>query len=189
MKEYKVYMYENNINHKKYIGQTCVSLSYRAGINGKRYKNSRHFYNAIEKYGWENFTASILEDKLTKEQAVIREQYYINLYKTKDENYGYNIRDAGSKGALSLETRKKLSEAQSGEKHHNYNKGKRIRCVNTGEIFANANRAVEWCVGGDRNHIRQVANHSTRLKTNGRHPITGEPLKWEFVDEEATYND
>ena len=41
---------------------------------------------------------------------------------------------------------------------------------------------------GDRNHIRQVANHSTKLKTNGKHPITGERLKWEFVEEEATYN-
>lgn len=36
---YKVYMYKNNINQKKYIGQTCLSLSQRAGKNGIKYNN------------------------------------------------------------------------------------------------------------------------------------------------------
>lgn len=187
-KDYKIYMYENITNHKKYIGQTCLSLSQRAGKNGIKYKNCIYFYKAIQKYGWENFSSIILEEGLTLEEANQKEQEYINLYNTQNENYGYNLRDAGSQGHLANSTKQKISNSIKGTQHPNYGKGKKIRCVNTGQIFDNANRAAEWCINGDRNHIRQVANHSTRLKTNGKHPITGESLKWEFVEEEATYN-
>lgn len=185
---YKIYMYENLINHKKYIGQTCLTISQRAGKQGIKYKNCDYFYKAILKYGWDNFKCSILADNLTLEEANLQEQYFINLYQTQNHSYGYNLRDAGSQGHLSEETKSKISKALSSIGNPNYGKGKKIRCVNTGEIFDNANRAAEWCAGGDRNHIRQVANHSTKLKTNGKHPITGEKLKWEFVEEEATYN-
>lgn len=187
-KDYKIYMYENIANHKKYIGQTCLSLSQRAGKNGIKYKNCIYFYKAIQKYGWENFSSIILEEGLTLEEANLKEQEYINLYNTQNENYGYNLRDAGSQGHLANSTKQKISNSIKGNQHPNYGKGKKIRCINTGQVFDNANRAAEWCVNGDRNHIRQVANHSTRLKTNGKHPITGESLKWEFVEEEATYN-
>ena len=175
-KRYKIYMYENLINHKKYIGQTCLTLSQRAGKQGNRYKNCDYFYKAILKYGWNNFKSSILASNLTLEEANLKEQYFINLYQTKNHLYGYNLRDAGSQGRLSKETKLKISKALSSTGNPNYGKGKKIRCVNTGEIFDNANRAAEWCVNGDRNHIRQVANHSTKLKTNGKHPITGERL-------------
>ena len=186
--KYKVYMYENLINHKRYIGQTCLSLSQRAGKQGIKYKNCDYFYKAILKYGWNNFSSSILASNLTLDEANKKEQYFIDLYKTQNPDLGYNLRNAGSNGALNLETKEKISQSISGINNPNYGKGKKIRCINTGEIFDNANRAVEWCIDGDRNHIRQIANHSTRLKTNGKHPITGERLKWEFVEEEATYN-
>ena len=180
-------MYENVLNHKKYIGQTSQTLSQRAGKNGEKYKNCTYFYRAILKYGWDNFKSSILEENLTFDEANEKEQYYIDLYNTQNEDCGYNLKNGGSNGQLSLATKQKISESIKGNKHPNYNKGKKIRCINTGEIFDNASRAAEWC-GGDRNHIRQIANHSTRLKTNGKHPKTGEPLKWEFVNEkEATY--
>ena len=185
---YKIYMYENNINQKKYIGQTCLSLSQRAGKNGIKYKNCIYFYKAIQKYGWNNFSVKILEDNLTLEEANMKEQQYINFYNTKNKNYGYNLRDGGSHGHLAETTKEKISNSLKSINNPNYGKGKKIRCINTGEIFDNASRAAQWCINGDRNHIRQVANHSTRLKTNGKHPITGESLKWEFVDNaEATY--
>ena len=181
-------MYENKINHKKYIGQTCLDLAKRAGAEGKFYKKCSYFYSAIKKYGWNNFVPSILEENLTLEDANKREQFYINLYNTQNAEKGYNLRDAGSKGKLAQSTKIKISQAFSGNKHPNYNKGKKIRCVNTGQVFENATRAAEWCLHGDRNHIRQIANHSTKLKTNGLHPITKEKLTWEFVvdNKEAT---
>lgn len=188
MNIYKIYMYENKINHKKYIGQTCSSLYQRSGKEGKKYKNCVAFYQAIQKYGWNNFSVKILESNLTLEEANLKEQEYINLFNTQNKQFGYNIRNASSQGTLSEETKEKISKSLSGEKHPNYGKGKKIRCINTGQIFDNASRAAEWCKGGDRNHIRQVANGKGRLKTNGKHPITGEPLRWEFIGKEAIYN-
>lgn len=41
-RRYKVYVYTNKINGKKYVGQTCQSLEYRAN-NGRGYKRCLHF--------------------------------------------------------------------------------------------------------------------------------------------------
>ena len=189
MNKYKIYMYENIINHKRYIGQTCSSLAQRAGKNGIKYKNCIYFYKAIQKYGWDNFQSYILEQNLSLDQANQKEQYWIDYYQTKDLNKGYNLKNGGSNGSLSEETKQKISNSLKGINNPHYGTGKKIRCINTGEIFDNASRAAQWCINGDRNHIRQIANHSTRLKTNGKHPITKEPLSWEFITEsEATYN-
>lgn len=73
---YKIYKYTNLINGKIYIGQTKNSLEKRA-LNGTNYKGSRYFYNAIQKYGWNNFIPEILEDGLSLDKANIREEYYI----------------------------------------------------------------------------------------------------------------
>ena len=47
---------------KKYIGKTKTSLKERAKNNAKGYKGCPVFYNAIQKYGWENFEVEILEE-------------------------------------------------------------------------------------------------------------------------------
>ena len=93
---YKVYIYINKINGKKYVGQTGNSLELRAGKNGYGYKKCIHFYNAIQKYGWENFEPYIIYDNLTKDEADKFEIQLISLLKTMDENYGYNITSGGS---------------------------------------------------------------------------------------------
>ena len=52
---YCIYMHRNKINNKKYIGQTKQEPpSKRWGKDGIGYKDSSHFYNAIQKYGWNN---------------------------------------------------------------------------------------------------------------------------------------
>ena len=58
MKKYIVYAYISPSN-KRYIGQTCNSLRVRAA-NGEGYKACPKFYQAIKKYGWKNFSVSIL---------------------------------------------------------------------------------------------------------------------------------
>lgn len=88
-------MHINKINQKRYIGITREKPEYRWGKNGKRYIASPHFYNAIQKYGWDNFEHVIYKENLTKNEAFDMERNLIKEYKTTDENYGYNISEGG----------------------------------------------------------------------------------------------
>ena len=107
---YKIYKYTNNVNNKIYIGQTKNSLKRRAGAKGENYKESRIFWNAINKYGWENFKGEILIDNLTIEEANEYETYYIKYYNSTDRNIGYNLDYGGNNKTTSLESCKLISE-------------------------------------------------------------------------------
>lgn len=94
MKEFIVYMHENKINHKKYIGITCQKPTQR-WRGGKGYKIGL-FKKAIDKYGWNNFNHIVLYEHLTKEEACLKEQELIKQYNTMDTNYGYNLCEGGN---------------------------------------------------------------------------------------------
>lgn len=113
---------------KRYVGQTGRSPEERWN-NGKGYltkKNNSYlqpaFSRAILKYGWENFEHQIIANNLTKEEADTFEKLLINKLNTMDAQYGYNLREGGSNGGLSEETRKRISESTKGEKSHMYGK-------------------------------------------------------------------
>ena len=95
-KQYKIYAFTNIENGKKYVGMTCQTLSERSGSNGVRYKRCRTFYNAIKKYGWNNFDGEILLDNLTKDEAEIKEKEMIKILKTQDPNFDYSVAEGGS---------------------------------------------------------------------------------------------
>ena len=75
---------------KKYIGKTKTSLKERAKNNAKGYKGCPAFYNAIQKYGWENFEVEILEE-VPLDVIDDAEVEYILLYDTSNKEIGYNI--------------------------------------------------------------------------------------------------
>ena len=117
--EYKVYVHVNKINGKIYIGQTKQTLEQRYK-NG--YEHCRHFWNAIQKYGWDNFEHIILVDNLSIDMANIIEEELIKKYNTTNHNNGYNMKSGGLNHIPSEETRKLMSKAHKGEKHWNYGK-------------------------------------------------------------------
>lgn len=90
-RKYKIYVYTNKVNGKKYVGQTSRFLRERAGKNGCQYNKSSRFWNAIQKYGWDNFSPEILYDNLTKDEADELEIKTISDLQTTDDKYGYNI--------------------------------------------------------------------------------------------------
>ena len=120
---------------KVYIGITGKKPEQR-WQHGNGYKKNPFFYNAIVKYKWENFKHEILMDNLSKSEAIDLEKFFIFLYKSKDNKYGYNctyggdgvsgfkhtedakrkIGIASSLRKRSIETRKKISEAHKGKK-------------------------------------------------------------------------
>jgi group I intron endonuclease len=114
-RDHKIYKYTNKINGKVYIGRTCQTLEARASGNGKGYKCCTYFYNAIQKYGWENFEGEIIEEGLNDEEAGKRELYWISEFDSTNREKGYNLRDSDYR-TYKDETRKKISDANLGRK-------------------------------------------------------------------------
>lgn len=121
---YCVYMHTNKINGKKYVGQTKMKPEERWGRKGHRYKECTHFFNAIKKWGFDNFEHEIVYSGLSHTEANKKEQELIELYNTRNSKYGYNLREGGSNGGLSEESKKKLSVSRKGKykgkDHHFY---------------------------------------------------------------------
>lgn len=86
---YIVYAHVNKQNGKSYIGITNRSPIIRWGKEGNGYKSQPKFYQAIQKYGWGEFTHLILAENLTEEEALDLETYYIKEYNSIQN--GYNI--------------------------------------------------------------------------------------------------
>lgn len=123
-------------NGKIYIGQTSQKINKRWRHDGTGYKKQKYFYNAILKYGWDNFEHTIIADNLTQSEANWLEKYLIRFYQSDTRECGYNLCEGGStcKGVhrseefkshlskinkgkkLSEEHRRKISESQKGKK-------------------------------------------------------------------------
>ncbi len=105
---YIVYVHTTPVG-KKYVGITCNRPAER-WKRGRGYE-SQLFYNAVEKYGWDNIRHEILFENLTKEEAEKKEIELIASYKSNDRRYGYNIDNGGNANRkLSDETKRKISE-------------------------------------------------------------------------------
>ena len=169
-----IYKVENLIDGKIYIGLTTSKYGFKGryhgeGIQGmyKYYKNrkdrgfnyNRHLYYAIEKYGFDNFKVTeIFDVAFSKEELDIKEKTYIALYKSTQEEYGYNLDLGGSCGKHSEITKKRIGESNKGRKlsqeqieilrkshlgisaEWNY---KKIICLNTNETFNSLTEASE----------------------------------------------
>ena len=79
--DYKIYVHVNKVNGKIYIGQTkSENLNRRWNTDGSGYKTNTHFWNAIQKYGWDNFNHVVLIEDLSLEEANLIEEELIKKY-------------------------------------------------------------------------------------------------------------
>ena len=118
-----------------YIGITH-DICKRWRGNGCAYKSNLHFWQAIQKYGWDGFQHEIIYENISHEEACQREIELIAKYNACDRLYGYNKSPGGDSPLvihcggdhhffgkhLSKEHRQKLSEAKKGEHHPWYGK-------------------------------------------------------------------
>lgn len=117
-RKWTVYVHENKINGKMYVGITSQIPKYRWGKNGFRYSknDNAYFYNAIKKYGWDNFNHIIIAGGLTKEEANDFERTLIKELSLTNRSYGYNIQNGGCLcGVHSDEVKEKLSKMKKGK--------------------------------------------------------------------------
>ena len=152
-----VYCHQNRINGKKYIGITSRKPENRWGQFGQNY--GFYFGNAIAKYGWDNFEHYVIYSGLTKDEAVMFEQYFIEEFNTKNTLFGYNL-TAGGDGMLSPssltlvklskihkghkvseETRRKLSESNKGKHNASDETRAKISARNKGKVISAETRA------------------------------------------------
>ena len=81
-------------NGKMYVGITSKSNpELRWGVGGKSYFKNKHFWNAIQKYGWDNIIHIVVAHNLTVDQACRLEAYLIDKYDS--FNNGYNQTTGG----------------------------------------------------------------------------------------------
>lgn len=95
-----IYVLCNTINQKVYVGQTVQVIDKRLERHKSNAKLgcSEPIYNAIRKYGWENFKSFIIyqtSEVSTREEIFKelndKEVYYIDYFKSTDKKHGYNI--------------------------------------------------------------------------------------------------
>lgn len=175
---------------KVYIGITSDKPTHR-WWRGKGYRSNPYFTAAVNKYSWDAFEHTIIRSGLTKEQAEIAEIAAIRHYKARDKRYGYNLAKGGKLSALSAESRKRVSEANTGRANKNRGtcqyarvykidltqeqiekyieanaRKKAVLCVETGVVYRSvreAERQLHICHSG----ISRVCNGTAMYKTCG----------------------
>ena len=107
---YNVYIHTSPSN-KVYIGITSMNPPEKRWKNGLGYYQNKHFYNAIQKYGWDNFKHEIVFRNLTKKEAEDKEVELIASYDATNRENGYNKDNGGtSVGRLTEEQKINLSK-------------------------------------------------------------------------------
>ena len=84
-----VYMHENRVNGKKYIGITSQKPT-NSWANGHGYKSCPFFHAAILRQGWDAFKHEILYTGLEQVEAEKLEVELIAKYETRNPDKGYN---------------------------------------------------------------------------------------------------
>lgn len=161
----KIYIVTNLITGKQYVGQTKRSIEFRLSehiATAKLNKYNNRFYNAINKYGEDNFKIELLEDNIaTLEEANERERFWINYYDTYNNGYNSTIGGDGVPEYHHLEeTKQKISKSLKGHVFPE-SRNEKIR-----QAMLGRDMSIEW-----RNKISEVAKRRIGAKNPfyGRH--------------------
>lgn len=176
-----------------YIGQTN---NIKNRWKPSAYKGCTKFYDAIEKYGWDNFEHEILVDGLTLEEANKLETKFIIEYDS--INNGFNLNTGGDNKLASDETKEKMSKTRKGvpkseqhkqaisqaltgykqiEEHKEHNRRtqhrKSVECIETGEKYDSLAEAERQTGILGETISRQI--RGIQKTTQGLH--------WRFIDD------
>lgn len=107
-----IYKIRNKTNGKLYVGQTIKTLEKRKQQHLKCARNGveTHLYQAIRKYGEDNFEFSVVCEVKNQEDLNSLERYYIAKYDCIKN--GYNMIDGGSNNVMFLDDIKEKHDAK-----------------------------------------------------------------------------
>jgi group I intron endonuclease len=114
---YQIYLFQNKINNKIYIGQT-VNFKRRLKKHIKNANENRknsHFYSALKKYGIDQFDYFIIEELSSKKEMDDAEIFWIEYFRSWDREIGYNLTFGGEGCIPTTETREKMRQAKLGK--------------------------------------------------------------------------
>ena len=96
-----VYKIVNKVNNKVYIGITESTLEKRYDEHLSKYRNgdTRHLYQAMRKYGLDNFEVSVVEDNISSYKELLdKERSYVEQFNS--YNNGYNMTPGGDSNPM-----------------------------------------------------------------------------------------
>lgn len=124
-----IYEAYNLQTKKRYIGLSILSLEQRKKrhyINALKHNHNTYFYNAIRKYGVNNFKWQILGECSSKEELNKAEKECIAFFESNNPIYGYNMTSGGDgfSGICTDEHKRKISSSLKGIKRSKETKEK-----------------------------------------------------------------
>lgn len=138
-----IYLINNEINNKKYVGQTTRGLNDRYNEYKTNAKSCNpYLLKAFDKYGFNNFKFTILDTAQTIDELNYKEVRYISEFKTTNRNLGYNIEFGGKKSIPNIETKQKLSKIRKDVKQNKEWINKRIEKINKPVIKLDENNVI-----------------------------------------------
>lgn len=160
---YSIYKSVNKINGKVYIGFDSQWPKRKREHKSSSKKLKNKFYNAIRKYGWENFDWQVIYQSTDGNHTLnVMEQYFITEHDSFHKGYNSTL---GGDGALGLKspmcgkkhsekTKQYLSEINSGKLNRFYGKN------HTQEV----KDKIKYKLTGNKNCLGRVVSEETKRK-------------------------
>lgn len=146
-----IYAIRNLTTNKVYVGKS-INIEIRFAGHKSMLRSevrsrdcNRYLYNAFKKYGENDFVFEILEEVInpTEDELTDLELSWMIKLKSTDKSFGYNLRmDSSTKCFVHDDTKKLISENNTGEKNPNYgNKWTDEQKLRASEIAINLHKS------------------------------------------------
>jgi len=110
-----IYLIRNLLNGKAYVGQTVKTVEerWRRHCWPCSSQTNMPIVLALQKYGKKNFSVSVIDTATSQEELNQKEKWWAHQLSTFSPT-GYNLRAGGGRGALSEETKRRISSSNRG---------------------------------------------------------------------------